>query len=65
MDMDKAWRLQKEWQAKGNPPCDHPDYEMERFQPGGMHTGDHVCTQCGAVVDPADLRSKRQQPSQD
>jgi hypothetical protein len=35
MNMDEAWRLQREWKAKGNTPCDHSGYEMERFQPVG------------------------------
>ena len=62
MEMGKAWQLPREWQAKGTPPCDHPDYAREIFQPGGMHTGDYVCTQCGAAVDPADFRGKRRPP---
>jgi hypothetical protein len=64
MNMDEVLRLKREWKAKGNPPCNHPGYERERYQPGGMHTGDYACTQCGAYVDPADFRDKRRLPSQ-
>lgn len=38
----KLWNA---WQAKGNPPCDHPGTETE-FYPG-TRTGDVVCTTCG------------------
>jgi hypothetical protein len=48
MQMKDASRLQKEWENKGNPPCEHP--YVEREYDLGSHTGDDVCTICGATV---------------
>ena len=62
MQMDEVLWRQREWKAKGNPPCEHPDCEREYSL--GTQTGDYACTQCGAYVDPAELRAKRQPPSQ-
>ncbi|MER7507096.1 hypothetical protein ABTX82_01905 [Streptomyces lavendulae] len=45
MQMDDAIRLRREWAAKGNPPCDHPETDKE-YDRGG-DTGDRVCTTCG------------------
>lgn len=46
MDVSETKRLQKDWEAKGNPPCEHPRLEKERMN--GAQTGDQVCTTCGA-----------------
>ncbi len=46
MEMEEATRLQKAWEAKGSPPCDHPRKTRETVK--GMRTGDLVCTTCGA-----------------
>jgi hypothetical protein len=45
MQMEEAARLQKLWEAKGNPPCDHPNTGKEFYL--GSRTGDRVCTTCG------------------
>lgn len=45
MELSETQRLQREWKAKGSPPCDHPRREKERIQ--GSDTGDKVCTTCG------------------
>lgn len=45
MHMDEGARVRKEWAAKGNPPCDHPNYEKEAGY--GGYTGDNICTTCG------------------
>ncbi len=52
MKNDEARQLRVFWEAKGNPPCDHPTIEKERFGEGG-HTGFYVCTTCGAYIGPA------------
>ncbi|MFI5859138.1 hypothetical protein [Streptomyces parvulus] len=44
--MAQTTALQKAWEAKGSPPCDHPHTEKEYAS--GMQTGDVVCTTCGA-----------------
>lgn len=49
MQMNEAYRRQREW---GDKPCDHPAIEAEYYL--GAHTGDHVCTVCGRVVEPDD-----------
>ena len=46
MDTTESTRLQREWEAKGNPPCDHPVVEGERYL--GADTGDEACKFCGA-----------------
>jgi hypothetical protein len=48
MYMEEAERLNAEWIAKGNPPCDHPKTVRERFK-NGEKTGDMACTTCGAT----------------
>jgi hypothetical protein len=45
MQMYDAFRLQKEWEEKGNPPCEHENIEKEYYL--GTQTGDKVCTKCG------------------
>ena len=45
MQYERALALQKAWEAKGNPPCDHPEVDREYYL--GMNTGDVVCTTCG------------------
>ncbi|MFI8297273.1 hypothetical protein ACIGCZ_15170 [Streptomyces nigra] len=45
MEMEEATRLQKAWEAKGSPPCDHPRKVKEYVR--GMKTGDLVCADCG------------------
>jgi hypothetical protein len=46
--MEKAQRLREEWQAKGNPPCEHKNTEKEHYL--GSDTGDRVCSTCGATI---------------
>ena len=46
MQSEKAAQLNKDWIAKGNPPCSHPTTEREYYL--GTATGDRVCTTCGA-----------------
>ena len=50
MQMEKTTELRHVWKARGNLPCQHPNYEQEYFLSSG--TGDYVCTTCGAYVDP-------------
>jgi hypothetical protein len=57
MEMDKAHKLREAWKARGNPPCDHPEYTQELYL--GSGTGDYVCTICGAYVEPEELRNRR------
>ncbi|MFE0601664.1 hypothetical protein ACFW2T_14270 [Streptomyces sp. NPDC058892] len=45
MQFDEAVRLQHAWEAKGNPPCEHPFTEKEYYL--SESTGDNVCTTCG------------------
>ncbi|MER7963617.1 hypothetical protein [Streptomyces ardesiacus] len=45
MEMEETTRLQQAWEAKGSPPCDHPQKVKEYVK--GMKTGDVVCTTCG------------------
>lgn len=52
MKNDEAQQLRVFWEAKGNPPYDHPTTEKERFEEGG-HTGFYVYTTCGAYIGPA------------
>lgn len=47
MQMDDAEKLRAEWEAKGNPPCEHPQIVREFYR--GTATGDKVCTTCGKV----------------
>ena len=46
MEWHEAVRLQRDWEAKGSPACDHPNVERESIR--GRGTGDEVCTSCGA-----------------
>ena len=48
MQASKAAQLQQAWNAKGNPPCDHPRVEKEYYL--GTATGDEVCTTCGVAA---------------
>jgi hypothetical protein len=43
--MSKLVDLRNQWEAKGNPPCDHPTVDKE-YDLGGQ-TGDLACTVCG------------------
>jgi len=52
MKEEEARQRRVFWKAKGNPPCDHPEIEKERFEEGGR-TGFYVCTTCGAYYGPA------------
>jgi hypothetical protein len=54
MQMSKAAELQKEWAAKGSPPCDHPRLESEFYL--GTRTGDKICATCGEDFSPHQLR---------
>lgn len=45
MQFQEALKLQAQWEAKGNPPCEHPKIVREVHFSG--HTGDAVCTTCG------------------
>ena len=45
MQFDEAERLRKEWERKGNPPCNHDGLEPEYYL--GSDTGDEICTCCG------------------
>ena len=49
MQLEEATRLRKAWEAKGNPPCEHPKTEREYAL--GAHTGDTVCTTCGETTN--------------
>lgn len=45
IQLSKAIQLQRDWKAKGNPPCDHPETDKEYCL--GADTGDEVCLTCG------------------
>lgn len=45
VQMEKVPEIRREWEAKGNPPCDHPVTEREYYR--GSDTGDMVCLVCG------------------
>lgn len=53
MQTSEAEQLQKEWAAKGSPPCDHPSLEREFYL--GSRTGDKVCRTCGKIFSPQEL----------
>ena len=46
MQLAQAAALRRDWEAKGNPPCEHPGVEKEYQLVAD--TGDEVCTTCGA-----------------
>ena len=46
VQLSKVRELIKAWEAKGNPPCDHPKTDREYYL--GAHTGDDACLVCGA-----------------
>jgi hypothetical protein len=50
MEMREAYRRQLK---RGDRPCTHPNVEREYYL--GSHTGDSVCTVCGAAVEPDKL----------
>jgi hypothetical protein len=52
MQMYDAIVLQEAWKKKGNPPCKHPIVDREYSL--GAHTGEMVCTTCGAYVTAAE-----------
>ncbi|MGW2595456.1 hypothetical protein ACWCXC_35000 [Streptomyces sp. NPDC001515] len=54
MQAADATRLQKEWEAKGSPPCEHPRLAKEYYL--SSQTGDKVCTTCGEDFSPAELK---------
>lgn len=54
MEMKEVQKLIEAWQAKGDPPCDHPTLAKERYL--GSSTGDKVCTTCGEDFTPHELR---------
>ena len=45
MQRKQALKLQETW---ANRPCDHPAFAKEYDL--GKHTGNYVCTQCGAIL---------------
>lgn len=45
MQSKKAAELRAAW---GDRPCEHPAFAKEYDL--GAHTGDYVCTQCGAKI---------------
>jgi hypothetical protein len=45
VQMSKLTQLREAWEAKGNPPCDHPKVDKEYHL--GMQTGDKACLVCG------------------
>jgi hypothetical protein len=53
MQMKQAIALRKRWEAKGNPPCEHPNLDKEYIE--GFDTGDRVCTTCGKSFAPSEL----------
>ena len=64
MQTKEATRLRKMWEAKGNPPCDHPNLDKEYYL--GAQTGDYVCIACGESFAPSELeldpQSKKMRP---
>lgn len=42
---DKIGRIRSAWEAKGSPPCDHPD--LDKVYGLGADSGDKVCMDCG------------------
>ena len=48
MQMERAAQLRREWQAKGNPPCDHT--KVDREYDRGSDTRDDVCVACGTAA---------------
>ena len=48
MQVEKAERIRRQWEAKGNLPCNHPAVEREHYL--GADTGDDVCTTCGRAA---------------
>ncbi len=60
MQKKRAIALQEAW---GNQPCDHPAFAKEYDL--GERTGNHICTQCGAVLsfrEKAELVASRTPP---
>ena len=56
MQMEKAAELHRAWKARGNPPCEHPNYEQEHYL--GSRTN-YVCINCGAYIDPRELKETK------
>lgn len=48
MTSEEAAALRESWKARGGERCDHLSVEKER-DAAGVHTGDYVCTTCGAT----------------
>jgi len=53
MQMKKAEPLRKQWENKGNPPCDHLTLDKEYIK--FSDTGDRVCITCGQCFPPSEL----------
>ena len=49
MQIERAAELERNWQARRDPPCKHPSYENEYYL--GCVTGP-VCTNCGEYLVP-------------
>ena len=54
VQMKKLAALRRAWEAKGNPPCDHPNLDKE-YDLGG-DTDAKGCLTCGASFTRAELR---------
>lgn len=57
MQVADATRLQKQWEKKGSPSCEHPRPEKEYHL--SAQTGDKVFTTCGQDFSPAELRDMK------
>jgi hypothetical protein len=51
--MKDGARLREQWNGG---PCFHPGFYRE-VAFAGQKTGDHVCTQCGEVFSPHEMRA--------
>jgi hypothetical protein len=54
VQMDKAAKIRKAWEAAGSPPCEHPDADREYCL--GSSTGDYICLTCGESLSRSEWR---------
>ena len=52
MQIEHAAELERNWEARGNPPCEHPTFEEEYYL--DCVTG-RVCSTCGGYLDLVNL----------
>ena len=59
MQSERAKRLEWDWKAKGNSPCEHPQLEKEYL--AGLDTGDLLCSSCGETASRPEWDKRRTQ----